>query len=230
MWDFRMNPSADKAKGGSSRLMTGVQPTAALTVDRLGSNAMSGLTSQEARARLALDGTNEIPPKRSHPLLTFAQKFWGLSAWMIELIVILSFALGKYTDFAVALGLLVINAVLSLLGLLAFAWGRFDFGAHNGQLQTFTYQTLLFFALFSIVSIRERRAFWASRPSLVLSLSLLADACLGIIIGLVGLAELKPIPIGETALILGYALICSLGLNDILKQLMISRLTRRMRR
>ena len=110
------------------------------------------------------------------------------------------------------------------LGMLAFGWARFDLGNHNGQLQTFTYQLLLFFALFSIVSIRERRAFWASRPSLVLSLSLLADGLLGLAIGQIGLAELKPIPLTETALIFSFALVCSLGLNDLIKRLAFGRL------
>lgn len=46
----------------------------------------AGLTIAEAQARLQRDGANEVPEKRSHPLLRLAKKFWGLSAWMIELI------------------------------------------------------------------------------------------------------------------------------------------------
>lgn len=68
-----------------------------------------------AGARLARDGPNEVPERPAHPVLRFLQKFWGLSAWMIELIAILSFILGKGADFAVAVALLVVNAVLSFL-------------------------------------------------------------------------------------------------------------------
>ena len=138
-----------------------------------------------------------------------------------------SWNIGPLVWVGVLIGLMML---VEALGLLAFGWTQFDLGAHAGQLQTFTYQTLLFFALFSIISIRERRAFWASRPSLVLAVSLFADGCLGILIGLVGLAELKPLPLAQTAVIFAYALACSLGMNDLLKRLMISWLARAERR
>jgi len=131
-----------------------------------------------------------------------------------------SWDIGPLVWVAVLIGLAML---LEALGLLAFGWTKFDLGAHTGQLQTFTYQTLLFFALFSIVSIRERRAFWVSRPSLVLAVSLLADGCFGILIGQFGLAELKPLPIAQTAVIFGYALVCSLGVNDLVKRIALSR-------
>ncbi len=121
---------------------------------------------------------------------------------------------------AALLGLLML---VEALGLLAFGWQRFGLAGNSGVLQTFTFQTLLFFAIFSIVSIRERRAFWASRPSATLAIALLADACAGIAIGRFGLAELRPLPAAETALAFGYALICSLGVNDLVKRLVVAR-------
>jgi hypothetical protein len=36
-------------------------------------------------------------------------------------------------------------------------------------------------------------------------------------IGIYGLAELEPLPLGQTALIIGYALACSLLVNDFVK-------------
>jgi hypothetical protein len=51
----------------------------------LGANMNDGLTIAEAHARLLRDGPNEVPEKKTHKLLGFARKFWGLSAWMIEL-------------------------------------------------------------------------------------------------------------------------------------------------
>ncbi|MDE2463953.1 MAG: HAD-IC family P-type ATPase, partial [Alphaproteobacteria bacterium] len=110
-----MTRNEGEAPNGQDSPIPAAQSKAALTLARLGSSAESGLSSQDARARLVRDGANEVPPESHHPILAFARKFWGLSAWMIELIIILSWALGKYTDFAVALGLLVINAVLSFL-------------------------------------------------------------------------------------------------------------------
>ncbi len=45
----------------------------------------------------------------------FLSKFWGLSAWMLELIMVLSAVLGKFSDLAVVGALLVVNAVLSFM-------------------------------------------------------------------------------------------------------------------
>lgn len=128
--------------------------------------------------------------------------------------------IGPLVALAVLLGLAML---VEALGLLAFGWHRFGLDHDHGQVQTFTFQTLLFFALFSIVSIRERGPFWASRPGNILGAALLADALAGLLIGVYGLAELRPLPIAQTALIIGYALVCSLGLNDALKTMFVSR-------
>jgi len=131
-----------------------------------------------------------------------------------------SWNIGPLVRIAVLLGLVML---VEALGLLAIGWHRFGLGGNDGQLHTFTYQTLLFFALFSIVSFRERRAFWASRPSATLAAALLADACLGILIGAYGLADLQPLPLAQTAFIIGYAILCSLGVNDLIKSALIAR-------
>jgi H+-transporting ATPase len=57
-------------------------------------------------------------------------------------------------------GLMLVEA----LALLAFAWPRLGLGVEDGRLQTFSFQTLLFFALVSILSVRERRHLWSSWP------------------------------------------------------------------
>ncbi len=78
----------------------------------LQSRADVGLSHKEAALRLQRDGPNEIPEKKRHPLQQFAKKFWNLSAWMIELIAILSFVIHKSLDMWIALVLLVVNAIL----------------------------------------------------------------------------------------------------------------------
>src|ERR1019366_4736846 len=60
-------------------------------------------------------GYNEVAGKKGHPVRKILQKFWGISAWMLELIMVLSALLGEFSDFAGAGGLLVINAVLSFM-------------------------------------------------------------------------------------------------------------------
>ncbi|HTI36835.1 MAG TPA: plasma-membrane proton-efflux P-type ATPase [Vicinamibacterales bacterium] len=122
---------------------------------------------------------------------------------------------------AVVLGLVMLVEALALL---AIGWHRFHLDVSGGRLQTFSFVTLLFFALFSIVSIRERRAFWTSRPGWLLVSALAGDACVGLAIAMFGVGELQPLPLALTALIVGYALVCSLGPNDVLKSMLITRL------
>ena len=83
------------------------------TLTQLDVNPETGLTGAEAESRRKTHGYNEVAEKRAHPLLKFLEKFWGLSAWMLELIMVLSAALGKYSDLAVVTALLLVNAVLS---------------------------------------------------------------------------------------------------------------------
>jgi H+-transporting ATPase len=75
----------------------------------------SGLTSASAADRLRRLGPNEVPEKKAHPLLLVAKKFWGLTAWMLELIIVLSLILRKYPDAVIVAVLLVTNAIVSLL-------------------------------------------------------------------------------------------------------------------
>lgn len=128
--------------------------------------------------------------------------------------------IGPLVKLAVVLGLLML---VESLGLLAVGWHWFGLGADDSRLPTFAFLTLLFFALFSLVSIRERRVFWSSRPSGVLALALAADGCVGVLIGTLGLGELAPLPLAQTAFIVGYALVCSLAVNDPVKLALIAR-------
>jgi H+-transporting ATPase len=83
------------------------------TLAMLRVNADAGLTAPEVETRRKENGYNEVAEKKAHPVLMFLGKFWGLSAWMLELIMVLSAVLGKLSDFAVVGVLLVVNAVLS---------------------------------------------------------------------------------------------------------------------
>ena len=98
-----------------SDTITRPRTRAADALTAFGSNADSGLATAIAAARLSRDGPNDIPEQKSHPVIRFLGKFWGLSAWMVELIALLSYILNKPTDFLIALALLLVNAVLSFL-------------------------------------------------------------------------------------------------------------------
>lgn len=131
-----------------------------------------------------------------------------------------SWNIGPLVKVGVVLGLLMLAESLALL---AIGWHWFHLGTDDGRLPTFAFLTLLFFALFSIVSIRERRAFWSSRPGGLLTFALVADACVGMLIGVLGVGALQPLTLSQTVFIVGYALVCSLGINDGIKAVLIVR-------
>ncbi|MGT2455227.1 HAD-IC family P-type ATPase [Cupriavidus basilensis] len=128
--------------------------------------------------------------------------------------------IGPLVRVAVVLGLLMLAEALALL---AYGWHHFALNDGGGRLQTFTFQALLFFALFSIISVRERQAFWASRPSMLLGSAVVVDAAFGMFIGIFGLAELRPLPIAQSLLVFGYAGALVLGPNDLLKAYLTGR-------
>ena len=85
------------------------------TLATLKVNPETGLTRAEVDTRRKESGYNEVAEKKEHPVLKFLRKFWGISAWMLELIMVLSAVLRKYSDLVVVGALLIINAVLSFM-------------------------------------------------------------------------------------------------------------------
>jgi H+-transporting ATPase len=73
----------------------------------------TGLTSDEARARLEKDGPNAMPDTSAHPLRNAMAKFWAPVPWLLEASIVLEFALHKYYEVAVIAALLVFNAGLA---------------------------------------------------------------------------------------------------------------------
>jgi len=73
-----------------------------------------GLTSREARLRLARFGANAMPDTTLHPWRMALDKFWAPVPWMLEATVVLELALGKYIEAAVIAGLLLFNAIIGL--------------------------------------------------------------------------------------------------------------------
>jgi H+-transporting ATPase len=72
----------------------------------------TGLTALEIESRVEQYGYNEVPDKKTNPLLRFGKKFWGLTAWMLELIIAISWVLRRFADLAIVAGLLVVNAIV----------------------------------------------------------------------------------------------------------------------
>jgi H+-transporting ATPase len=97
------------AKEGSQSFQ---EATVDEVISRLNSDPAKGLKEAEAEKRLKRYGYNEISERKVNPYLSFAKKFWGLTAWMLEAIILLSWFLQRYTDLYIVTGLLVFNAIL----------------------------------------------------------------------------------------------------------------------
>ncbi len=71
---------------------------------------INGLTSEEAKERLAKYGPNAIEVKEESWGHRLFRRFWGPIPWMIEAASILSAIAGRWEDFAFITGLLLVNA------------------------------------------------------------------------------------------------------------------------
>jgi H+-transporting ATPase len=72
----------------------------------------SGLTSDEARSRLAKSGPNAVHDTSGRPLRQALTKFWAPVPWMLEAAIVLELALGKYVEAGIIAALLAFNAAL----------------------------------------------------------------------------------------------------------------------
>jgi magnesium-transporting ATPase (P-type) len=126
--------------------------------------------------------------------------------------------IGGFVTVSVVLGVAMV--VESLL-LLWIGWTHFGLATNDNALYTFSFLTLLYMAVFSIVSARERRWFWTTMPSKTLVAALMADALVGTVLTRVGLPGLMPIPWWQTLAIFVYAMVACLVVNDAVKVAMI---------
>lgn len=126
--------------------------------------------------------------------------------------------IGGFITVSVVLGIAMVAEALTLLWI---AWSRFGLATNDNALYTFSFQTLLYFGVFSVVSARERRWFCATMPSKTLMVALMVDALAGTILPLVGIPDLMPLPWWETLAIFAYAMFSCLVINDAIKVAMI---------
>ena len=126
--------------------------------------------------------------------------------------------IGGFVEVSVVLG---VAMVIETLFLLWIGWTEFGLATDDNALHTFSFLMLLYFAVFSVVSARERGWFWMTLPSKTFILALAADAIMGTVLTFVGLKGLVPLPLWQTLGIFAYALVSCLVVNDALKVVMI---------
>jgi H+-transporting ATPase len=123
-----------------------------------------------------------------------------------------------YIAVSVVLGVAMVAETLLLLWI---GWSHFGLATNSNALYTFSFLVLLYFAVFSIVSARERHWFWATLPSKTFLSALAADAFTGTALTFVGLPGLMPLPWWQTLAVFVYAMVACLGVNDAVKVAMI---------
>jgi len=126
--------------------------------------------------------------------------------------------IGGFIAVSVVLGVAMVAETLFLLWI---GWTKFGLVTNNNALYTFSFLMLLYFAVFSVVSARERHWFWATLPSKTFMSALAADGITGTVLTFVGLPGLMPLPWWQTLAVFVYAMVSCLVLNDAVKVAMI---------
>jgi H+-transporting ATPase len=107
--------------------------------------------------------------------------------------------------------------------LLYYGLHHLNLAADNEALSTFSFEIILFFGLFSIFVVREKRHFWSSWPSKTLLFLILSDMTIGFLLTTFGLLGLKAIPLNQTLMVFGYVGVFSLLINDFIKYILIKK-------
>ena len=126
--------------------------------------------------------------------------------------------IGGFITVSIVIGILM---VIESLGLLGLCWSWFGLASNEGVLHTFSFLIMLYMAVFSIISIRERKSFWRSKPSKTLALALFFDALLGTLFAIIGIPGLTPLPWWQLLVVFSFAAVMGLVINDIIKVLLI---------
>lgn len=75
----------------------------------------AGLNDEEVKQRQSIYGLNEVLEKKESRILLFLKNFWGLTAIMLELTIIISIFLSKFTDAYIIGGLMLFNALIGYI-------------------------------------------------------------------------------------------------------------------
>ena len=107
--------------------------------------------------------------------------------------------------------------VVESLGALYIGMNWFALGGDLPRLQTFVFVWLTISGYYTVLSIRERRHFWDSRPSIWLALALVINSIIVYVISTIGLPGLTPITPVMYLFVVGYGFVTCLLINDFVK-------------
>jgi H+-transporting ATPase len=126
--------------------------------------------------------------------------------------------IGGFIAVTVVLGIMMVAETLLLLQV---TWSHFDLATSDRALSTFSFLMLLYFAVFSVLSARERSWFWATMPSKTLLLALSTEVSVGTVLTFVRFLGFEPLPWWQVVAVFAYAMLACLGVNDAAKVAMI---------
>jgi H+-transporting ATPase len=78
-------------------------------------HALTGLSDEEVKQRQTIYGLNEVVEKKQLLFLLFLKHFWGLTAFILEITIVISFLLHKYVDVYLIGGLMLFNAIIGFI-------------------------------------------------------------------------------------------------------------------
>jgi magnesium-transporting ATPase (P-type) len=118
------------------------------------------------------------------------------------------------------LGLLM---TIEAFPLLYYGLHSLNLNSDNRALSTYSFEIVLYFGLFSLFIVREKRHFWNSWPSKTLLFLIIGDMILGVFLTYFGLLNFKAIPIFDTLIVIGYVAIISFTINDLAKYVLLKK-------
>jgi len=118
-----------------------------------------------------------------------------------------------YGILIVAESMLILYIGLSYFGL----YNRID------QLHTFVFNWLTFSGYFTVLTVRERKHFWESKPSRLLILSIVVNSAIVVLFSIFGIPGLASITAIELLSVLAYSFATCLLVNDFIKVLLTKR-------
>jgi len=75
----------------------------------------NGISENEAKQRIQQIGYNEIKEEKKNPLLDFLSRYWGPIPWLLEIAMIISFAVSHYLEGIIIFVLITANAIIGYM-------------------------------------------------------------------------------------------------------------------
>ncbi len=123
----------------------------------------------------------------------------------------------QLVKFSISMG---IFTTAELFILLFIGLNYLNLGANIHVMRTFFFTEMMFFGLLTPIVVRERNHFWKTRPGKTLSLSILLDMIIVSVLSIFGLGLIQPVSPLDYAVIIIYAFVVGLLINDNVKLLL----------